>query len=41
MWDDDTIPPFFYGTHYSNMAITLGWLIRMAVTLIDYLETLI
>ncbi|XP_062513649.1 neurobeachin-like isoform X2 [Corticium candelabrum] len=38
MWDDDTIPPFFYGTHYSNMAITLGWLIRMEPFATQFLQ---
>ncbi|XP_033105986.1 lipopolysaccharide-responsive and beige-like anchor protein [Anneissia japonica] len=28
-WEDDKIPPFHYGTHYSTSAFTLGWLIRI------------
>ncbi|XP_078481604.1 neurobeachin isoform X1 [Ciona intestinalis] len=28
-WDDPTIPKFHYGTHYSNAAFTLGWLVRV------------
>ncbi|XP_071786935.1 neurobeachin-like isoform X3 [Asterias amurensis] len=28
-WEDDKIPPFHYGTHYSTMAFTLNWLMRM------------
>ena len=32
MSDDPTIPPFFYGTHYSTAAFTMGWLIRVVRT---------
>nr|XP_006812132.1 PREDICTED: neurobeachin-like [Saccoglossus kowalevskii] len=28
-WDDDKIPPFHYGTHYSTAGFTLAWLIRL------------
>ncbi|XP_077976450.1 neurobeachin-like isoform X2 [Styela clava] len=28
-WEDANIPKFHYGTHYSNAAFTLGWLMRM------------
>ncbi|XP_071951821.1 neurobeachin-like isoform X2 [Antedon mediterranea] len=28
-WEDDKIPPFHYGTHYSTSAFTLAWLIRI------------
>ena len=28
-WDNDQIPPFHYGTHYSTAAFTLNWLIRL------------
>lgn len=28
-WDNDTIPPFHYGTHYSTSAFVLNWLIRI------------
>lgn len=28
-WDDPDIPKFHYGTHYSNAAFTLGWLVRV------------
>nr|CAB3264214.1 neurobeachin [Phallusia mammillata] len=28
-WDDPQIPKFHYGTHYSNAAFTLGWLVRV------------
>ena len=28
-WDNNQIPPFHYGTHYSTAAFTLNWLIRM------------
>ncbi len=28
-WDNETIPPFHYGTHYSTAAFTLNWLIRL------------
>lgn len=27
--EDDTCPPFYYGTHYSTMAFVLHWLVRM------------
>lgn len=28
-WDDDSVPAFHYGTHYSTQAFTLGWLFRL------------
>lgn len=28
-WEDETIPPFHYGTHYSTQAFTLNWLMRV------------
>jgi len=28
-WDDDDIPPFHYGTHYSNLGAVLFFLVRM------------
>lgn len=28
-WENDTIPPFHYGTHYSTSAFVLNWLIRI------------
>lgn len=28
-WDNDSIPPFHYGTHYSTSSFVLNWLIRM------------
>ncbi|CAJ0943139.1 unnamed protein product, partial [Mesorhabditis belari] len=28
-WEDETIPPFHYGTHYSTQAFTLNWLFRV------------
>lgn len=28
-FEDDTLPPFFYGTHYSTMAFVLHWLVRL------------
>jgi len=28
-WDDDDIPPFLYGTHYSNLGAVLFFLVRM------------
>ncbi|TPP65009.1 Neurobeachin, partial [Fasciola gigantica] len=28
-WDDDTQPPFHYGTHYSTAAFVLGYLLRI------------
>ncbi|XP_055302293.1 neurobeachin isoform X1 [Sitodiplosis mosellana] len=28
-WENDTIPPFHYGTHYSTAAFVLNWLIRI------------
>uniref|UniRef100_A0A8C4X293 Neurobeachin n=1 Tax=Eptatretus burgeri TaxID=7764 RepID=A0A8C4X293_EPTBU len=28
-WDDEQIPPFHYGTHYSNANFTLSWLLRI------------
>lgn len=38
-WDNDQIPPFHYGTHYSTSAFTLNWLLRLvsciAVVLIN------
>ena len=29
-WEDDEIPAFHYGTHYSSAAIVLHYLIRLA-----------
>ncbi|XP_071847278.1 neurobeachin-like isoform X4 [Apostichopus japonicus] len=28
-WDDDKIPAFHYGTHYSTLGFTLAWLLRL------------
>lgn len=28
-FEDDTMPPFHYGTHYSTMAFVLHWLVRV------------
>lgn len=28
-WDNEQIPPFHYGTHYSTAAFTLNWLVRV------------
>ncbi|XP_071511589.1 neurobeachin-like isoform X5 [Diadema antillarum] len=28
-WEDDKIPPFHYGTHYSTLGFTLMWLMRL------------
>ncbi|XP_055390068.1 neurobeachin isoform X2 [Condylostylus longicornis] len=28
-WDNDTIPPFHYGTHYSTASFVLTWLLRV------------
>ncbi|ETN81398.1 Beige/BEACH domain protein [Necator americanus] len=28
-WEDETIPAFHYGTHYSTQAFTLNWLMRV------------
>jgi hypothetical protein len=28
-WDNNLVPAFHYGTHYSTAAFTLGWLIRL------------
>ena len=28
-WESDAIPPFHYGTHYSNAASVMHYLIRM------------
>ncbi|XP_055840740.1 neurobeachin isoform X13 [Episyrphus balteatus] len=28
-WENDTIPPFHYGTHYSTSSFTLNWLVRV------------
>lgn len=28
-FEDDILPPFYYGTHYSTMAFVLHWLIRL------------
>jgi len=28
-WEDEDIPKFHYGTHYSNAAFTLSWLVRV------------
>lgn len=28
-WENETIPPFHYGTHYSTSAFVLNWLIRI------------
>lgn len=28
-WDDDEVPAFHYGTHYSTPAFTLNWLFRL------------
>jgi hypothetical protein len=38
MWDDDTVPPFLYGTHYSNLAFTLSWLIRLEPFTTQFLQ---
>ncbi|XP_065829708.1 lipopolysaccharide-responsive and beige-like anchor protein isoform X2 [Oscarella lobularis] len=37
-WEDDSIPPFHYGTHYSNMAFTLSWLIRLEPFATQFLQ---
>ncbi|XP_065190156.1 lipopolysaccharide-responsive and beige-like anchor protein [Sycon ciliatum] len=29
LWEDDAIPKFHYGTHYSTSAFTMSWLIRV------------
>lgn len=28
-WEDERIPPFLYGTHYSTMAFVLHWMVRV------------
>ncbi|XP_072418071.1 lipopolysaccharide-responsive and beige-like anchor protein isoform X1 [Chiloscyllium punctatum] len=28
-WEDDQVPPFHYGTHYSTSSFTLAWLLRI------------
>lgn len=28
-FEDDTMPRFYYGTHYSTMAFVLHWLLRV------------
>lgn len=28
-FEDDSLPPFYYGTHYSTMAFILHWLVRI------------
>lgn len=28
-FEDDTLSPFYYGTHYSTMAFVLHWLVRV------------
>lgn len=28
-FEDDTLPAFYYGTHYSTMAFVLHWLVRL------------
>lgn len=28
-FEDDSLPPFYYGTHYSTMAFVLHWLVRV------------
>ena len=28
-FEDDNLPPFYYGTHYSTMAFVLHWLVRV------------
>lgn len=28
-FEDDTLPPFYYGTHYSTMVFVLHWLVRL------------
>lgn len=28
-WEDDQVPKFHYGTHYSTSSFTLMWLLRM------------
>ncbi|KAK7929458.1 hypothetical protein WMY93_005853 [Mugilogobius chulae] len=30
-WEDDQVPKFHYGTHYSTSSFTLMWLLRMAL----------
>lgn len=31
-FEDETLPPFHYGTHYSTMAFVLHWLVRVVRT---------
>ena len=40
LWEDDRIPPFLYGTHYSTMAFVLHWLVRMVRNSVGLLQTM-
>ena len=35
-WEEDRVPPFFYGTHYSTMAFVLHWLVRVVRVATDF-----
>nr|CAD2141024.1 unnamed protein product [Meloidogyne enterolobii] len=37
-WDDPEIPPFHYGTHYSNAAFVFNWLFRLEPFTTFYLQ---
>lgn len=31
-WEDDQVPKFHYGTHYSTASFVLAWLLRIVST---------
>lgn len=33
-WEDDQVPKFHYGTHYSTASFALAWLLRIVSTLL-------
>ena len=39
-WEDDRVPPFLYGTHYSTMAFVLHWMVRVVSPVYMYIHLL-
>ncbi|KAG8134544.1 putative Lipopolysaccharide-responsive and beige-like anchor protein, partial [Naja naja] len=37
-WEDDQVPKFHYGTHYSTASFALTWLLRIVGSLIMQIE---
>ena len=40
-WENDIIPPFHYGTHYSTLAFVVHWLVRVVNDISNLMYTLI